>query len=123
MAKFLYIQTRGRENPERCFTVFFLATAARSMDHEATIAFTQTGLSIFEEGFAQQVNALDQSGKTLADFIEMAVQRGVQLLGCRLSLPLVQLDSQKDGPWPLEWIGAADFHEELLAADRLVYLS
>ncbi|MDA8193769.1 MAG: DsrE family protein [Thermaerobacter sp.] len=123
MAKFLYVQTRGRENPERCFTVFFLATTARSMDHEAAIAFTQTGLSIFEEGFARQVNALDQSGKTLADFIDMAVARGVQLLGCRLSLPMVRLDPLEDGPWPLEWIGAADLHEEILAADRVVYLS
>lgn len=122
MARFLYVQTRGREQPERCFTVFFMATTARAMDHEAVIVFTQTGLSIFEDGFAQGSFAPDGSLKTLEDFIAMAAKQSVRLLGCRLSLPLVHLDPERIS-WPIDWIGAADFHDELLEADRVVYLS
>ncbi len=122
MARFVYVQTRGRENPERCFTVFFMATVARALDHEAAIIFTQTGLSIFEPGFAENTAALDGSGKRLTDFIRIAEDQSVLLYGCRLSLPLVHLDPGGVA-WPLEWIGAADFHELLLTADRTVYLS
>ncbi len=122
MARYLYVQTRGREQPERCFTVFFMATTARAMDHEAAIVFTQTGLSIFEDGFAERTASPGESHKTLEDFIAMAVKQSVTLLGCQLSLPLVRLDPDRVS-WPIEWIGAADFHHELLKADRAVYLS
>ncbi|AUW92761.1 MAG: hypothetical protein C7B44_09075 [Sulfobacillus thermosulfidooxidans] len=122
MARFVYVQTRGREQPERCFTVFFMATVARALDHEAAIIFTQSGLSIFEPGFAENTLALDGSGKRLMDFIHTAQEQSVTFYGCRLSLPLVHLDPEAV-MWPMEWIGAADFHELLLSADRLVYLS
>ncbi len=122
MAQFVYVQTRGREAPERCFTVFFMATVARALDDDAAIIFTQTGLSIFSPGFAQTQRALDDSGKTLADFIRNAYDQGVIFYGCRLSLPLVKIDPS-DISWPLTWIGAADFHSLLLEADRTVYLS
>ena len=122
MARFLYVQTRGRESPERCFSVFFLAATARAMDHDAAIAFTQTGLSIFEPGVARSIPALGHEGKTLADLIDMAVSEDVELLACRLSLPMVQVDPLAVA-WPLRWIGAADLHEALLAADRVMYFS
>lgn len=122
MARFLYVQTAGRERPERCFTVFFMATAARAMDHEAQIVFTQSGLSMFEPGFAQATGALDGSKRTLADFIRMAVDNDVTLYGCRLSLPLCKLQPE-EVEWPMRWIGAADLHDLLLDADRAVFLS
>ncbi|OLZ11944.1 DsrE family protein [Sulfobacillus thermosulfidooxidans] len=122
MARFVYVQTRGIEAPERCFTVFFMAAVAKAMDDDAAIIFTQTGLSIFTQGFADHVLALDGSGKTLTDFIRNAKDQGVTFYGCRLSLPLVQIEPSSI-VWPLTWIGAADFHSLLLEADRAVYLS
>jgi predicted peroxiredoxin len=121
MARFLYVQTRGRENPERCFTVFFMATVAKALDHDAAIIFTQSGLSIFEPRFADETLALDHSGKTLSDIIAMAAEQSVTFYGCRMSLPMVQLEPAQVS-WPMTWIGGADFHELLLDADRTVYL-
>ncbi|MCL4495364.1 MAG: DsrE family protein [Firmicutes bacterium] len=122
MARFVYVQTRGSEAPERCFTVFFMAAVARALDDDAAIVFTQTGLSIFARDFADHVLALDGSGKTLTDFMRNAYEQGVTFYGCQLSLPLVDIEPSAVS-WPITWIGAADFHELLLEADRAVYLS
>ncbi|MCP4425438.1 MAG: sulfur reduction protein DsrE, partial [Chloroflexi bacterium] len=39
----LYVQTHGRDTPERSATPFFLATAGAAMDNEVAIYFTMNG--------------------------------------------------------------------------------
>ncbi|HBQ94913.1 MAG TPA: hypothetical protein DD856_07625 [Sulfobacillus sp.] len=58
----------------------------------------------------------------MTDFMRNAYEQGVTFYGCQLSLPLVDIEPSAVS-WPITWIGAADFHELLLEADRAVYLS
>ena len=64
--KILYVQTSGVEASERSATVFFLSTAAASMDLQVGIYFTQFGPSLLKKGVAEQLRIKKGSvGQTL----------------------------------------------------------
>ena len=90
--KILYVQTSGVEAPERSATVFFLSTAAASMDLQVGIYFTQFGPSLLKKGVAEQLRIKKGSvGQTLRHFIDQALEVGVKFYVCQPSLDLNDL--------------------------------
>jgi len=120
VTKILYVQTTGVEDPERSATVFFLSTAAASMDIEVGIYFTQFGPTLLKKGVAEQVRIKKGSvGETLQHFIELASNVGVKFYVCQPSLELNDLKMEEliDG---VEMIGGAAFNDLALDAERVI---
>ncbi len=85
--RFLYIHTSGPEEPHRCATPFYLATAAALMDAEVTMAFTIRGTALLRKGVPEAV-FVKEGGTNLRTFIDQAKEAGVRLLVCAPSLDL-----------------------------------
>ena len=118
--KILYVQTSGVEASERSATVFFLSTAAASMDLQVGIYFTQFGPSLLKKGVAEQLRIKKGSvGQTLRHFIDQALEVGVKFYVCQPSLDLNDLTMEDliDG---VEMIGGAAFNDMALEAERVI---
>ncbi len=120
VTKILYVQTSGVEAPERSATVFFLSTAAASMDIEVGIYFTQFGPTLLEKGKAENLRIKKGSvGQTLRHFIDLALDVGVKFYVCQPSLDLNDLKMEQliDG---VNMIGGAAFNDMALEAKRVI---
>lgn len=118
--KILYVQTTGVEAPERSATVFFLSTAAASMDIEVGIYFTQFGPTLLRNGVAEQLRIKKGSmGQTLRHFIDQALDAGVKFYVCQPSLDLNDLNMD-DLIDRVEMIGGAAFNDMALEAERVI---
>lgn len=119
--KILYVQTHGRDTPERSATPFFLATAAAAMDNEVAIYFTMNGPQLLAKGAPEEiiVPKAGGGGKELRYFIDMALDMGVRLLVCQPSLDLhgYTLDDLIEG---VEMIGGAAFNDMAVEADAVI---
>lgn len=119
--RILYVQTHGRDTPERSATPFFLAAAAAAMDSEVGIYFTMNGPQLLAKGAPEEiiVPKAGGGGKELAYFINQAVEMGVRLLVCQPSLDLhgYTMDDMIDG---VEMIGGAAFNDMAVEADAVI---
>lgn len=119
--KVLYVQTHGRDTPERSATPFFLATAAAAMDNEVAIYFTMNGPQLLAKGAPDEiiVPKAGGGGKELRHFIEMALDMDVRLLVCQPSLDLhgFTMDDMIEG---VEMIGGAAFNDMAIQADAVI---
>jgi hypothetical protein len=119
--KILYVQTHGRDTPERSATPFYLATAAAAMDNEVSIYFTMNGPQLLAKGAPETiiVPKAGGGGKELRHFIDMALDMEVRLLVCQPSLDLhgYTMADLIDG---VEMIGGAAFNEMALEADAVI---
>jgi len=119
--KVLYVQTHGRDTPERSATPFFLATAAAAMDNDVAIYFTMNGPQLLAKGAPDEivVPKAGGGGKELAHFIEMALDMDVRLLVCQPSLDLhgYTMEDMIEG---VEMIGGAAFNDMAIAADAVI---
>lgn len=119
--KVLYVQTHGRESPERSATPFFLAAAAAAMDNEVAIYFTMNGPQLLAKGAPEEiiVPKAGGGGKELRFFIDLALDTGVRLLVCQPSLDLhgFTMDDMIDG---VEMIGGAAFNDMAIEADAVI---
>lgn len=119
--KILYVQTHGRDTPERSATPFFLATAAAAMDNEVAIYFTMNGPQLLAKGAPDEiiVPKAGGGGKELRHFIDMALDMDVKLLVCQPSLDLhgYTMDDLIDG---VEMIGGAAFNDMAVEADAVI---
>jgi predicted peroxiredoxin len=118
--KILYVQTSGIEAPEKSATVFFLSTAAASMDIEVGIYFTQLGPTLLKKGVAEELRIKKGSvGQTLRHFIDQALDVGVKFYVCQPSLDLndLKMEDLIDG---VEMIGGAAFNDMALEAERVI---
>ncbi len=117
----LYVQTHGRDAPERSATPFFLATAAAAMDNEVSIYFTMNGPQLLVKGAPDEiiVPKAGGGGKELRYFIDQALGIGVRLLVCQPSLDLhgYSMDDMIDG---VEMIGGAAFNDMAINADAVI---
>jgi predicted peroxiredoxin len=109
--RILYVQTHGRESPERSATPFYLAAAGAAMDNEVAIYFTMNGPQLLAEGAPEEivVPKAGGGGKELRFFINQALDMGVRLLVCQPSLDLhgFTMDDMIEG---VEMIGGAAFN-------------
>ena len=119
--KVLYVQTHGRDTPERSATPFFLATAAAAMDNEVGIYFTMNGPQLLAKGAPESiiVPKAGGGGKELRYFIDLALDMEVRLYVCQPSLDLhgYTMDDMIEG---VEMIGGAAFNEMALEADAVI---
>lgn len=117
----LYVQTHGRESPERSATPFYLATAAAAMDNEVAIYFTMNGPQLLAKGAPEEiiVPKAGGGGKELRYFIDQALDIGVRLMVCQPSLDLhgFTLDDMIAG---VEMIGGAAFNDMAVDADAVI---
>ena len=119
--KILYVQTHGRDTPERSATPFFLAAAAAAMDNEVAIYFTMNGPQLLAKGAPEEiiVPKAGGGGKELRYFIDQALDIGVRLLVCQPSLDLhgFTMDDMIEG---VEMIGGAAFNGMAIEADAVI---
>jgi uncharacterized protein len=119
--KILYVQTHGRESPERSATPFYLAAAAAAMDNEVAIYFTMNGPQLLAKGAPEKiiVPKAGGGGKELQYFIDQALDIGVRLLVCQPSLDLhgFSMDNMIEG---VEMIGGAAFNGMAVEADAVI---
>lgn len=119
--KILYVQTHGRESPERSATPFFLATAAAAMDNEVAIYFTMNGPQLLAKGAPEEIIVPKHGGggKELSYFIKMAQDMDVRLMVCQPSLDLHGLTMEDiiDG---VDMIGGAAFNDMAVKADAVI---
>ncbi len=119
--KILYVQTHGRDTPERSATPFFLATAAAAMDNEVAIYFTMNGPQLLAQGAPEEivVPKAGGGGKELRYFIDMALDMDVRLLVCQPSLDLHGF-TMADMIEGVEMIGGAAFNDMAVQADAVI---
>ncbi|MFQ5612769.1 MAG: DsrE family protein [Anaerolineae bacterium] len=119
--KILYVQTHGRDTPERSATPFYLATAAAAMDNEVAIYFTMNGPQLLAKGAPESiiVPKAGGGGKELRHFINLALDMEVRLLVCQPSLDLhgYTMDDMIEG---VEMIGGAAFNDLAVEADAVI---
>lgn len=117
----LYVQTHGRDTPERSATPFFLATAGAAMDNEVAIYFTMNGPQLLAKGAPDEivVPKAGGGGKELRHFINLALDMDVRLLVCQPSLDLhgYTMDDMIEG---VEMIGGAAFNAMATEADAVI---
>jgi predicted peroxiredoxin len=86
----LVVMTSGPDTPRRCATPFFMATLAASMEYEVTMFFTIDGALLLKKGLAATIYP-KAGGKSVAEFLNEAVEAGVKLTACSASLELHDL--------------------------------
>jgi len=77
----------GPENPKRLPSAFFLAATAAAAEQEVTLYFTGPATELLKAGTAEKVVPLE-GGNSIADFMKLAMDNGVTIIGCRQSLDL-----------------------------------
>jgi hypothetical protein len=119
--KVLYVQTHGRNTPERSATPFYLATAAAAMDNEVGIYFTMNGPQLLAKGAPEAivVPRAGGGGRELRYFIDQALDMGVKLYVCQPSLDLhgYTMNDMIEG---VEMIGGAAFNDMAIEADAVI---
>lgn len=119
--KILYVQTHGRDTPERSATPFFLATAGAAMDNEVSIYFTMNGPQLVAKGAPEEIIVPKHGGggKELRYFIDMALDMDVKLMVCQPSLDLhgYTMHDMIEG---VEMIGGAAFNDMAIEADAVI---
>jgi predicted peroxiredoxin len=77
----------GLENPKRLPSAFFLASTAAASEQSVLMYFTGPATELLKTGVAEKVFPL-KGGKSVADFMKLAEDNGVRMIGCAQSLEL-----------------------------------
>jgi len=88
--KVLIVMTSGPDTPHRCATPFFLAHLAAVMEQEVRMIFTIDGILLLKKGVAEKTYARE-GGKFVSEFLQEALDAGVQMYGCTPALELHDL--------------------------------
>jgi hypothetical protein len=78
----------GTENPKRLPSAFFLASTAAAMEQRVVMYFTGPATELLKKGVAEKLFPLE-GGKSIAEFMQLAQDNGVQMVGCAQSLDLL----------------------------------
>ncbi len=77
----------GPENPKRLPSAFFLASTAAADERGVLMYFTGPATELLKKGVAETIFPL-AGGKSVADFMKLASDNGVRMIGCAQSLEL-----------------------------------
>jgi predicted peroxiredoxin len=77
----------GAENPKRLPSAFFLAATAAAAEQSVVMYFTGPATELLTKGKAEALYPM-AGGKSVADFMKLAEDNGVQFIGCLQSLEL-----------------------------------
>lgn len=86
----------GPENPKRLPSAFFLAATAAAEDMKVVIYFTGPATMLLKKGVAESLYPIE-GGKSVADFMKLAMDNGVQIVGCLQSLELNGISQEEIG--------------------------
>ena len=114
----LYVQTSGKDTPERLYAPFILASTAKAMGYDATIYFVIKGVEVVKKGVAESIKI--GSFPTLKDVIDQAIKVGVQLKVCEQSCGLLGI-SKGEFHEDAKIVGAATLNKLALEADATMY--
>ncbi|MFN2117713.1 MAG: DsrE/DsrF/DrsH-like family protein [Candidatus Promineifilaceae bacterium] len=89
----LIIMTSGPDTPRRCATPFFFATLAAAMEYQAKMFFTIDGTLLLKKGLAETVYP-KEGGKPVSDFMQDALDAGVEFFACTASTELHDLEPE-----------------------------
>lgn len=106
-ADLVIILITGPENPKRLPSAFFLAATAAAMEQNVVMYFTGPATELLRKGTAESIFPME-GGKSMADFMKLAEDNGVRIIGCLQSLELNGMSADDIGkPIPLLTPGAA----------------
>lgn len=114
--RLVILQTSGLDTPHRLASPFFIATAAAAMEMESVMVFTAKGCGILKKGAAEQVY-LKEGGKTIAYFLELALDAGVKFYYCQPGLDLLDMKADDLIKEVAGVLGAAAFIDFIQDAD------
>ncbi len=77
----------GPENPKRLPSAFFLAATAAAAEQNVVMYFTGPATELLAKGKAESIFPM-AGGKSVADFMKLAEDNGVRIIGCLQSLEL-----------------------------------
>lgn len=86
-ADLVIILITGPENPKRLPSAFFLASTAAAMEQNVIMYFTGPATELLKKGTAENIHPLE-GGNSIADFMKLAEDNGVKVIGCQQSLDL-----------------------------------
>lgn len=86
-ADLVIILITGPENPKRLPSAFFLASTAAAMEQDVIMYFTGPATELLKKGVAESIHPLE-GGNSIADFMKLAEDNGVRVIGCAQSLDL-----------------------------------
>ena len=111
------MQTSGKDQPERLYAPFILASTAVAMDIDAIVYFLIKGITVIKKGEAEKIQL--GSFPSLKEVMDQAIQAGVKLMVCEQSCQLIGLDRGdfEDGA---KVVGAATLNDLLLEADAVL---
>ena len=110
------LQTSGLDTPSRLPSPFFIATAAAAMEMEAAMVFTAKGCGILKKGAAEKVY-VKKGGKSIAYFLDLALDTGVKFYYCQPGLELMDMTADDLIKEVAGVIGAAAFVDMVQEAD------
>ncbi|NPA41965.1 MAG: peroxiredoxin [Aquificae bacterium] len=86
-ADLVIILITGPENPKRLPSAFFLASTAAASEMNVVMYFTGPATLLLKKGVAEEIVPVE-GGKSIKEFMELALDNGVQFIGCLQSLEL-----------------------------------
>ncbi len=84
---FVIVLIAGPENPKRLPSAFFLAATAAAEEQDVLMYFTGPATELLRKGVAETLFPM-AGGKSIADFMKLAEDNGVRIIGCAQSLEL-----------------------------------
>ncbi|MFC2970027.1 DsrE family protein [Acidimangrovimonas pyrenivorans] len=86
-ADLVIILITGPENPRRLPSAFFLAATAAAAEQNVVMYFTGPATELLAKGKAATIYPME-GGKSVAEFLKLATDNEVQIIGCLQSLEL-----------------------------------
>ncbi len=86
-ADLVIILITGPENPKRLPSAFFLASTAAAAEMNVVVYFTGPATQLLKKGVAEEIYPME-GGNSIKNFMELAMDNGVQFIGCLQSLEL-----------------------------------
>ncbi|MHB1566884.1 MAG: DsrE family protein [Acidiferrobacter sp.] len=77
----------GPENLKRLPSAFFLAATAAAAEQDVLLYFTGPATELLRKGVAESLYPM-KGGKSIAEFMKLAEDNGVHIIGCAQSLDL-----------------------------------
>lgn len=87
MTQVLIVYTQSLDDPAQCGAPFLYAQDAAAAGHQTEIFFTTRGTALLKKGVAETVFP-KAGGKSIRQFIDETVAKGVRLIVCAPSLAL-----------------------------------
>ncbi|EQD38488.1 DsrE family protein [mine drainage metagenome] len=108
----------GVENPKRLPSAFFLAATAAAAEQSVVMYFTGPATELLAKGKAESIYPMP-GGKSVAEFMKLAEDNGVQFIGCLQSLELNGM-SAADLAKPVPLLTPSGALPYLSAAERVL---